>query len=522
MEAPNTPTSTTALPTRLRRFKDACVEKSCLEAQIEKMIERREILAIRKVERAEKELERIMTNAATVRFELESIRLPTCRGTAMKGEITKPEPPEFNSGVTSENAKPEVISSPPGEGMAVKDPHSHSSCLGPPSSSTSSSDSSSIVLDGPSSTSVSPNIRNEAIPTVPLSKDEEEHCDEILSSQAQHYIRLCEERRSLEKGIEQELDTEERFAIEQVQSAKSSLEAVRKRISNFVANLRKTSGEETVIAVPPTVDCWLLPHGGSYCWPSHLPPLFHCYATSSRLGSSAQSSHISYCLYYIWLLIVTLCILGAQRVIGEDPHSSSPISLVVLGPIPTIPTISMGDEDKEEVPICVAAVTIAQSAESPVTHYSSPHADASTTLFSYKTQGMHNMPTSPNETPKSYEVAFRNYNDTMQSFLSQKPSTFPWPMLPSPDGTGSSGSQSLHIGWTTTSFSISCQEVLAFVAAYCTWKGDKEGGEREFMQSQWLRLADSVNSRLVGVGFINFFKIIELKQVAYTIGDILS
>jgi hypothetical protein len=64
---------------------------------------------------------------------------------------------------------------------------------------------------------------------------------------------------------------------------------------------------------------------------SHLPPLFHCYATPSRLSSSAQSSHISYCLYYVWLLIVTSCILGAQQVIGEDPHGSSPISLVVLG-----------------------------------------------------------------------------------------------------------------------------------------------------------------------------------------------
>jgi hypothetical protein len=90
----------------------------------------------------------------------------------------------------------------------------------------------------------------------------------------------------------------------------------------------------------PGVDCWLLPHGGSYCWPSHLPPLFHCYATSSRLGSSAQSSHISYCLYYVWLLIVTLFILGAQRVIGEDPHGSSPISLVVLGPIPGLASAS--------------------------------------------------------------------------------------------------------------------------------------------------------------------------------------
>jgi hypothetical protein len=253
MEAPNTPTSTTALPTRLRRFKDASVEKSCLEAQIEKMIERREILAIRKVERAEKELERIMTNAATARFELKSIRFPTCRGTAKKEEIMRLGPLEFDNSVASENAKPEVISSPPGEGMAVKDPLSHSPCLGSPFSSTSSSNGSSIVLDGPSSISVSSNIRNDAIPAVPLSEDEEEHCDEILSSQAQRYIKLCEEHRSLEKGIEQELDTEERFAIEQVQSAKSSLEAVRKRISDFVANLRKASGEETVIAVPSTI-----------------------------------------------------------------------------------------------------------------------------------------------------------------------------------------------------------------------------------------------------------------------------
>jgi hypothetical protein len=52
--------------------------------------------------------------------------------------------------------------------------------------------------------------------------------------------------------------------------------------------------------------------------------LLHCYATSSRLGSSAQSRHISYCLYYVWLLIVLLCILGAQRAMGEDPHGSSP------------------------------------------------------------------------------------------------------------------------------------------------------------------------------------------------------
>jgi hypothetical protein len=135
-------------------------------------------------------------------------------------------------------------------------------------------------------------------------------------------------------------------------------------------------------------------------------------------------------------------------------------------------------------PYFMAAVTIAQSAESPVNHYSSSHADASMALSSYRTQRVHSTPTSPIETPKSYEAAFRNYDDAMQSFLSQNPSTFPWPVLPSPDGTRSSGCQSLHIGWTSGSFSISCQEVLAFVAAYCTWKGDKEGREREVMRLQ--------------------------------------
>ena len=75
-----------SLPTRLERFKEVCLEKRILKGQIEKLIEKREALAVHELECAESELKRVEANAEEVRAQMQENRLSMVGGTAESDE----------------------------------------------------------------------------------------------------------------------------------------------------------------------------------------------------------------------------------------------------------------------------------------------------------------------------------------------------------------------------------------------------------------------------------------------------
>jgi hypothetical protein len=188
MEASSAPAHPSTLPTRLQRFKDASIERSCLEARIQETIEKMKIVAVRRAERAEIELEEIRAKAVTVRSALKEICPLTPREIIEQKEILHPGPTvSIKSVPSSESMKREGTLPSPAGMSTVKNPNPDITSLRsmyPPVSP--SSDDGFPVVDGPSSTTRSP-IQGEPVPTdltFSNSDEDEERFDKILELQA--------------------------------------------------------------------------------------------------------------------------------------------------------------------------------------------------------------------------------------------------------------------------------------------------------------------------------------------------
>lgn len=253
MEPLNPVINPSGLPTRLERFKAVCLEKLILKGSIEKLIEKRERLAIRELEHAESELERIKANAADVRAQMEETRLAEVGGT-LKSE----EAMDYNS-IGNLNAAPlsktaDVEGDRPSllDSLAVKDSTRNSTSF--------KSAESPILLPSGDEGSVAEPPRDTAFeldprsedrtPTIPITEEDGKGCDELLDSQAQRYAALCDERRALEKEIKGGLVHEEKLAMMRVDLARSSLEIVKARLAEIRARVRKANEGEDI---PPTV-----------------------------------------------------------------------------------------------------------------------------------------------------------------------------------------------------------------------------------------------------------------------------
>jgi len=245
--------NTRGLPMRLERFKDVCLEKRALKARIEKLIATRESLAVREVEQAESELERIKTKAVAIRSQMEESRLADV-GDMVKSEeafnptLNRPlNPSRLSKTVDLGGGSPSLLDT-----SVVKDSTRNSTSFKSAESPvlSSSSDECSVV-GSPDRTSFKLNRRSEGGTTsIPVVEDDGQRCDEHLVLEAQRYAELCEERRLLEAEIERELHDEEQMALMRVESAHSSLQEVRGKIVDIVHGLKRASGGDTVVAVP--------------------------------------------------------------------------------------------------------------------------------------------------------------------------------------------------------------------------------------------------------------------------------
>lgn len=248
---------------RLRRFKDVCLEKRISKRRIEKLMETRETLAVRELERAESELERITAKAAAIRSQMEASRLAdtgdiekneetmSCNSDGPLNPTTLPRTVDVDGGSLAPLDTPVVKDS-------TRNSTSYKSAESPVSSP--SNDERHSVVGSQDRTSLMLNRRSEGgTSTLPVAGEGEQSCDELLALEAQNYADLCNERRVLEGEIEKELADQEQMALVRVESARSSLEDVREKLAGIRAGLKRASVEDAVIVVPPLPPLPLLP-----------------------------------------------------------------------------------------------------------------------------------------------------------------------------------------------------------------------------------------------------------------------
>jgi hypothetical protein len=241
--------------TRLERFKAVCLEKRMLKENIEKLMEKRETCATREFERAESELERIRASATDVRAQLEQTRLAEVDSTVKSEEATShtsngPLNPALPSKTADlEGDRPSLLN-----GSVVKDSTRNSISFKSAESPILSPESDEYSAAGsPYHPSFPPDPRSEDCnPTIPIAEEYGQSCAGLLKSQAQRYADLCEERRDLERKIEEELVQEEEMALAQVESARSSLREVKETIVEIRATLKTADEGNTVMNIPPT------------------------------------------------------------------------------------------------------------------------------------------------------------------------------------------------------------------------------------------------------------------------------
>jgi hypothetical protein len=296
MEYSNPVITPTSLPTRLQRFKDVCLEKRVLKGHIEKLMEKREALAVREFERAENELERIKANAAAVRAQMEESRLADV-GDRMKNEEATNS--TFNGPLNTallsqtgdlEGGAPSLHGTLAVKG-SIRTSISFKSAESPillPSSHVCS------IVGSPGGSPFKLDRRRDSdTPTIPIAEEDGQRCEELLESEAQRYADLCEERRKLEMVIEEELAEEEKMASVRVELALSALQAVREKIVEVKAGLKRATGGTTVVEIPPVVSVDG-PHGGDGL-ESALPPdtTIHLYSSEAKVNPYHSVSDLS-------------------------------------------------------------------------------------------------------------------------------------------------------------------------------------------------------------------------------------
>ncbi len=254
-----------SLPTRLERFKEICLEKRILKGHLEKLIEKREALAIHELESAESELKRVEANAEEVRAQMKETRLAEVGGTAKSDEAmshaSRGHPhaaPLFNT------ADPEGDGPSPLDTTVVKDSARNSTSF--------KSAESPILLPTSDQSPVHTHFKldprsEECTPTIPIAEEDGQSCEKQLHSQARRYVELCEERRKLEMEIEEQLADEEKMALMRVESARTSLQVVKETIVEIRSWLKKANAGDimastrgtmanagcTMVNIPPTV-----------------------------------------------------------------------------------------------------------------------------------------------------------------------------------------------------------------------------------------------------------------------------
>lgn len=258
MEPSNSVINPSGLPMRLERFKKICLEKRILKGQIDKLIEQREAHAVHELECAERELKRIKADAVDIRAQMEETRLAEVGGRA-KSEIgmsyTSSGPRD--AATLFKTADLEGDGPSPLDTLVVKDSARNSPSF--------KSAESPIVLPTSDEGSLpgtpvhSPfklDPRSEdCTPTIPIAGEDGQSTERFLESQARRYAELCEERRALEMEIEGRLVEEEKAASMRVESAHSSLRAVRELIAEIKAGLKKANaGDMTANAGDTTAN----------------------------------------------------------------------------------------------------------------------------------------------------------------------------------------------------------------------------------------------------------------------------
>lgn len=255
MEPPTPITNPSGLPVSLQRFKDVCLEKRALKGRIEKLIETREALAVRELEHAESEFERIKAKAEAIRSQMAESRLAsmadmgksedamnyTSNGSLHPVRLSKTAGPEGGSASLLDTS---VVKASTRNSISFKSAES-------PVSSPSSDECS--VAGSLGRTSFRLNRQSDDGTTTPFAEEDGHGCDARLALEAQRYAELCEERQALETAIKKELDEEEQEASQRVKAAQLSLREVRGKIVDIVAGLKKAGGEDTVIVLPPTL-----------------------------------------------------------------------------------------------------------------------------------------------------------------------------------------------------------------------------------------------------------------------------
>jgi len=249
MDSSNLVINPSGQPTRLQRFKDVCYQKRILKGRIEKLIEKRERIALRELEHAESELEGIKAQAADVRAQMKETRLADVGDTMRSEEVmscnTNGSP---NAVPLLKTADLEGGRHTPLDTPTVKDSARNStsftsaeSPILPPSSDECS------VVGSLDCTPFKLDRRSEdGTPTLPIAEEDGKSCEKQLESEARQYAVLCKERRALEMAIEKELADDEEMASRRVESARSSLQAARKKIAEIVAELKRASEEDTI------------------------------------------------------------------------------------------------------------------------------------------------------------------------------------------------------------------------------------------------------------------------------------
>ena len=255
MEPSNSVINPSGLPMRLERFKTVCVERRKLKGHINKLIQRREALAVQELECAERELRKITADAKDIRAQMEETRLAEVGGRPnSEGAMSYTSSGPFDAATLFKTAGLERDGPLPPDTLVAK-----GSARNSPSFKYAESP---IVLptsDGgslPGTPVHSPfklDPRSEdCTPTIPIAGEDGQSCD--LKLQARRYAELCEERRALEMEIEGRLAEEEKTASMRVESARSSLRAVREEIAEIRAGLKRASAGDTTANTGDTME----------------------------------------------------------------------------------------------------------------------------------------------------------------------------------------------------------------------------------------------------------------------------
>ena len=231
---------------RVERFEDHCVQKKCLEGDIERALERRDEKAVGDVETAERELESTKRECAEIEARVEKARRGDFSATIESQRVV-----DGGSGASDVIAGEDPalfasITRPQSPAAQIIRPRSYESLPTTPMIPTSIVDSESLsgsVISCPEQSTTGTGYRS-------LEAPEDNINDDFLAFLVQRYADLCQERRGLQGEIEEKLDRKERTALEKLTCANIALDTTRQSAVEIVAALMEASGGDAQVRVP--------------------------------------------------------------------------------------------------------------------------------------------------------------------------------------------------------------------------------------------------------------------------------